>query len=386
MTTSEQLIHLAQNDQIRNFLRDYSPLELITVYAAPEAEDPTDDGLVVFPALIPANRVQSVLNNSNWVLRVGGGLPYFEDADPTAGIEPNYFPHINHDGVEALVHVRSFLGARAGYVEISEEFRLFHNLYHDDLSGKFLKFDEAGLEEIVATATDNSECVRIRLKELRQFLAAKQMHLVLQHESTVRSTKDLSELGIQLGNSGLEKSSNACWSLAYGPSHAGDESMASLSRLHCNRIVAPFDLADGRIPGYGSALLPRFEEFAIDTDELGDQIRHTCDPQTLKANAIDRPQAPTFLTPVAFRKSVLDRYYENPSKYSIKSGHLACGGFWSIRIDNHHEDKVVAWLGDLGQSLPHTEQLHWRAHNFVDPGGVSEVNYRRQNPRRMGFE
>jgi hypothetical protein len=49
-----------------------------------------------------------------------------------------------------------------------------------------------------------------------------------------------------------------------------------------------------------------------------------------------------------------------------------------MQLDNHHDDKVCAWLGDLGRDLPYVEQLHWRAHNILPQGGVSETFFRRQ--------
>jgi hypothetical protein len=47
-------------------------------------------------------------------------------------------------------------------------------------------------------------------------------------------------------------------------------------------------------------------------------------------------------------------------------------------IDNHFDDRVAAWLGDLGRDLPCEEQLHWRSFNIPPTGGVSETYYRRQ--------
>jgi len=47
-------------------------------------------------------------------------------------------------------------------------------------------------------------------------------------------------------------------------------------------------------------------------------------------------------------------------------------------LDNHHDNKVCAWLGDLGRDLPYGEQLHWRAYNIAPEGSVSEIYYRRQ--------
>ena len=47
-------------------------------------------------------------------------------------------------------------------------------------------------------------------------------------------------------------------------------------------------------------------------------------------------------------------------------------------MDNHHDDRVVAWLGDLGRDLPYEEQLHWRSYNIPPTGGPSETFIKRQ--------
>jgi len=81
---------------------------------------------------------------------------------------------------------------------------------------------------------------------------------------------------------------------------------------------------------------------------------------------------------VHFRKEVLDKYYQQPGKYSIEDGLLRCGCLWCMSIDNHHDDKVCAWLGDLGRDLSYEEQLHWREHNIPPQGCVSETHFKRQ--------
>ena len=58
------------------------------------------------------------------------------------------------------------------------------------------------------------------------------------------------------------------------------------------------------------------------------------------------------LTPVFFRRAVLAKYLAEPERYEVGDGDLQCSGFWSLRMDNDHPQHVMAWLKDLGQSLP----------------------------------
>ena len=114
-------------------------------------------------------------------------------------------------------------------------------------------------------------------------------------------------------------------------------------------------------------------EFIIDVDENGDEIIYTSDPDVLANYFGANPDAPHFLTPVHFDKQVLDKYYQQPSKYEVDAWSLRCGSLWHMWIDNNHNDKVCAWLGHLGERLPYKEQLHWRVHNIPPKGGVSEA-------------
>ena len=112
-------------------------------------------------------------------------------------------------------------------------------------------------------------------------------------------------------------------------------------------------------------------------DENGNDVEHTCNPNAL-ANYCGRNQgAPHELTPVSFRKEVLDKYYRQSSKYRVSVDTLECGSLWNIYIDNQHDDKICVWLVDLG-TLPYGEQLHWRSCNFASEDGVSESYYRQQ--------
>lgn len=127
-----------------------------------------------------------------------------------------------------------------------------------------------------------------------------------------------------------------------------------------------------------------FSAFIIGVDGEGVRITHTSDPNKLANLFGANPEAPQYLTRVDFLKQVLDRYYQQPSKYVVDDGIVGLRssvGYqyeWAMYIDNHHSDKVSAWLGDLGRDLPYQEQLHWRAHNIPPKGATSETHYKRQ--------
>ena len=77
-----------------------------------------------------------------------------------------------------IVHYRDFYGIKPSYVEISEEFRLLNNLYHDTNTNIFYEIENNGDCAEVAKIT-NDDCVYIKLKSLMRYAAAKQMALLL---------------------------------------------------------------------------------------------------------------------------------------------------------------------------------------------------------------
>lgn len=87
----------------------------------------------------------------------------------------------SHDGVKPLVLYRSFHGAFSKYVEMDEEFRLYHDLAEDKTRGLLLSFDASGREIEVVRITPNE--VRARLNDLRQFQGGIGLHLAIYIDS-----------------------------------------------------------------------------------------------------------------------------------------------------------------------------------------------------------
>ena len=352
--------------------RDLQMNEMITVYHLSDREGaPAYD---VYCALIPSDQIERVLSDPNWDLSFRDGIPCANMCYEGGEEHAEYLRYGVKNGIEPLIMNRSFDEMRDGYREISEEFRLFHNLYHDRKTDKYIKIDDAGHENVVAVVEPNR--VQIRLKEIRQFLAIKEMYLSIQFNRLERSRHSLKELGLKTGERDHRDD------LRYWRHHYGDfDSLGNaqaFSRLWGKRLIKPLPKSKSGMWGFAEEPEQKHVEFIIGVDENGDEITYTSDPDAL-ANYFDaNPSAPHHLTPVHFRKQVLDKYDQQPSKYTVEDAFLRCGSLWGMDIDNHHADSVCAWLGDLGRDLPYAEQLHWRAHNIPPAGGVSQIHLKRQ--------
>lgn len=81
-----------------------------------------------------------------------------------------------------------------------------------------------------------------------------------------------------------------------------------------------------------------------------------------------------FLTPVFFRRDVLDRYYANPTVFTIEASQVS-GGRWSLPIAETEAGTIQAYLGDVAD-LPVSVQGHWYAHAIPPEGQVPEWRVR----------
>ncbi len=74
-----------------------------------------------------------------------------------------------------------------------------------------------------------------------------------------------------------------------------------------------------------------YPEFIIGYDQHGKPFRHTCDQETLSNYFGKNPGAPHYVTPVHFRREVLQKYYDNPQDFSVEDGVIKRSGFWHMR-------------------------------------------------------
>jgi hypothetical protein len=367
-----ELERLSQAKVLAEFTRELGLLELITVYLTEGGKDHTRSQ---YCALVRSDKIENRLATLTWDLFYGDGIPgatkYYEGG--TSRVK--YLRFGNDHGVEPLIIGREFHGIRSNYTEISEEFRLFHGLYHDRKEDRYYKINDAGNQELVAIIEPCK--VQIRLKEIRQFLAIKEMHLALFLDARVYSTYSLENLGLKEGGND-QRHGLMRWDLHYGEFRGGFDSHKAYSRFIGKRLIEPLPKGKSDFWGYSEREQKKVVDFIIGIDREGNEVLNTSDPDLLANNFGANRGAPHYLTPVHFRKEVLDKYYQKPGKYSVEDGLLRCASLWSMTMDNHHVDRVVAWLGDLGRDLPHEEQLHWRSYNIPPAGRPSETFIRRQ--------
>lgn len=368
MSIESERERLSHEKTLERLRRELKPTDMVTVHRSDSGEHFYKG---IFCALIPFDQVEWASLKQFWNPLPATNVPGISEDFIDGKRELKYQRYANDRGIEPLVIFRDFCGHNGTCTEISEEFRLFHNLYHNRKTDEYIKIDDEGKEtKVVVVKPDR---IQIRLKEIRQFLAVKEMHLLIRFSYTEMSACPLEEFGKEEGlveQQDKQQDGRIFWWLYYG-----DRGDFSFSELYGNRFIEPLPKSeihlsyDPYFRGFDKQREKKYVEFIIAIDENGEDVMYTCNPKILKNTH--------YLTEVHFRKEVLNKYYQQPGKFTVGEEQVSHDGLWHLDIDNHHADKVCVWLRKLG-GLPHNEQLHWQSHNIPPEGDMSDVYQRRQ--------
>ena len=339
--------------------------EWTTVYSSRDSLD----GVAIYSALIKNTLVKRALQRPSWDLTIGDGAPGLESSFG-AGKEKTRYVRSSDSGIEPLVLKRSFHEIRPDYWEVSEDFRLYFNLYDDKLGRKLLRIDDNGDEHEAVLMKDGE--IKIKTFLIRQYLTIRKMKLAIFFDYNRLSKKTIEELGVK-EHSREEKGADFIYSVGVGKWMGfSDNTKKSHGRLLGKKLVSGDPSFKPDIFGRQKK---QYIDFIIGADDDGKEILFTCSEAELANNFGANEGAPNYLTPVCFRKEVLNKYYSQPAKYTVSDGYLSCGALWSLYIDNNHPEAVMVFLGDLGH-LSHTEQMYWRGFN-LSSGTMSRVAFKR---------
>jgi hypothetical protein len=318
-----------------------------------------------YSAFAPVSYRTEALNDSNWDLQHGPHGPGFSGTSDGKGGWTSSYHRLSSEPLEPLAIEREFDGVKPAYLELAEEFRLFHNLWQDPSSpGRLFKLDESANQTLAAVIGPDGIWVATPL--VRQYQAAKQMDLLLFVDSTVRFD---SSLAMPPREQWIEADLNAT-------RVASDVLDTPSSLLWGTKVLVAPPVEECRIWPYEKAE-DEFPEFILGTDDLGKEVKFTCDPAKLANYFGANPKSPNYITPVYFRRDVLTKYYDRPEVFKVESDCIRCAALWLLRMDNDAADSVIVWLGDLGRDLPPKERLYWLSYNIPPDRPVSNSTFKR---------
>lgn len=320
----------------------------------------------VYIGLVRGGTADKCLDDASWTVSKGDGLTGFSTwwEDGEERTEYSYDP-ASGESWPLVIH-RGFHGLEQDQFDLLEEFRLFHNLWHDRRTDNYFKILEDGTKQKVVFR-DSSGAMLVDTTAIRKFCAARGLKILLQVDSVQFFDEPQEESAEEIADSAL------CVTR-----HITNDSISgkpAFGRLLGKRLIEALPIQQCGVWPYEDE--STYESFIIGTLNDGSDAVFTSDPDQLADYFGKNADSPHYLTPVHFRKDVLKKYLEKPSLYSVEDGYLRCGCMWGLRMDNDHEDKVVVFLGDLGRDLPESEQRYWRSFNVRPEGGLSETCFKR---------
>ncbi len=343
--------------------------EWITAYSSNDRDNPKE-WATFFCALVSNSHIEKSLKDPSWDLTIGRGLPGFSFTWKD-GKQIGSYSKIADEGIEPLVMSRSFHGMKDGYWEVSEEFRYYFNLYEDKRNNKFILIDDNGDDEDVISMSENE--IRIKTRLIKEFAAAKKMHLAIFFDFIRFSPKTIEELDIKEYH---EHKTGADFVYSIGARNwdgFGEDGRKSNGFLMGKKLIPGLKDFAPKMFDYENK---QYADFAIGVDENGKEINFTSDEEKLANYFGKNKGAPLYVTPVFFKKEVLSKYYSQPEKYSVEDGYLRCGGMWGLRMDDNHPNFVMVFLGDLGH-LSYKEQLYWKGFNVATKEKISYTAFTR---------
>lgn len=316
--------------------------------------------------LVAPDRAAATLQHTHWAGRDLGDVEIWSDGT----FEPGLTKVEDEVELEFFVQVRQPTGAALPVIEIAYPFLWYWDAYPANNGWEYLNHAGRACELIRYERTSDSWKVEIRALEFRQYLAACGKSAVMQVEFSRYADE-----------SGFERVDDT-FRNEWAHMHFAVLSDRLLRRPAFSCVMGQYILTGQRGPR-----VPRFEErnqdseypsfvYKIDPDTHA-PLKHTCDPAKLGTYFDRNGDRLHYLTPVYFKREVLQPYAAEPTRYRITATHLACFNLWGIDIGFNSVGLVEVYLGDLGRSLPSDEWGHWLTHNVPPDGNMEEGRFRR---------
>lgn len=351
-----QMVENKDMDDFLDFVRNQlgeSPW--VPLYKNLDKNDQTEDG-TIFSCLVAPEYTEKAMEGYGWDLPIGHGTPSIV----TSGNDIWY--EQNPSNFLPLVIRREFHGTRNSYKEILQELVLYLNLYHDTNNKKYVVDDENGVEIDVIKYSDDE--IVIHKSFLSAFMSARQLNLLLFFEKSRHKKTDQQSPDEHVNEANI--SYTRFWDNSYVDGFITFTGVLGKKLINCTPIskenCSPFTLEK------------EYESFIIQGDSYK-SVKNSCNPSLLANNFGGNTNAPHYLTPVYFDKSVLQKYFSSPSEYEVQDSVIYKHGFWRLRFDNNSSRHVCVFLGDLGRDIPYTEQTYWKSFNIPPEGREMSRTY-----------
>lgn len=310
-------------------------------------------------ALVTKAKAKWILDRCDWDLLISDHRPGHVFNSKNGKWIWKYYNN-THTWIEPLIRQRRFAIDKYNFPEVSEEFRLFFNLYEKS-KWVFSRFTETWEEEDVIVIKVDS--VKIKLTALKEYLSARNLHLAIFFEETRFHEAKIEDLWIKPFDENIHKWATYTYKWWWWNNDFHIENTKSFTRILWKKLISWWK--DYK-PDMWIGEDRKWIEFIIDLDS---------EWKPIYGNSIGK--FGDYLTPVTFRKTVLNKYYNEPTKYTVGDGFVSCEWAWHLSIDNDMEDYISVFLWDLWRDLPEEEVKYWKSFNVATKWKMSETCFGR---------
>ncbi|MEN5195773.1 hypothetical protein [Sphingobacterium faecium] len=255
----------------------------------------------------------------------------------------NTYKSYDKDGLEPFLYYRSFSlpDEQISYVDISEEFILYFNLYEKGVNKEnrtFYYVDDYGEIDEVLIVEPN--LIKLKIRYLKEYITLREMNFIVTYDYMRLITKPPSNWDVKYGDVLVKKPQ-----LIY--SHLINDLLDETQSCVRGKVFfRPNEEKKTHLD-----LDEKNEEFIIGHDNEGELLYENC------GNTKGNDFKLTY-----FSKEVLNKYYNDPVKYKV-DGFSVSSKYFRLKIDNNVADYVPVFLINL-RFLSLKEQLHWKQYNI----------------------
>lgn len=319
--------------------------------------------------LVPPDEVAAALADWEWVGQDIGKVVLWDDGRIDNGLSGR---DDRHKGVTAefLLQVSTPVGSPLPVVEVAHPFLWYFDAFPVADGWRYL--NRAGRDQdLIRHSVDEAGWkVDVRALDLRQFLAAYGRTAIVQADIVTRTNPcNFERVDDELHNDWAHLSFHAV-----SDQPGGDR---PFSRLCGQWAIGGQRGARAPRIERGSRKATEYPAFIYGVDAAtGALLTHTCDPEQLGNYFVPNGRL-HYLTPVYFKREVLQPYDAEPTRYQLSVTRLSCLNLWGVDSSFNRAGLVEVYLGDIGRDLPADDWGHWRSYNVPPEGRMDQGRFRR---------
>lgn len=302
------------------------------------------------------NIIERIFKDDRWNVYFDIGKVEIEESEN--GII--FYENLGNEKIQIFVTLKESIGNYPKAWKLWPTFENYFDLRADEKGNLVDPYNDELVAKIPFPAEKGP--VSIRTDYLQDYLAARNMVLIRQHDYTRLWNEYITDAREPEENGVCCKEKWGCYNLYV--SNSQENFMDRFSRLIFKDFVPPYNQA-GTVGGNKRVKIQAedYPEFIMEKKLDGKEIKK-------------RP-TPNDLNPAYFNPKVLKRYYGEPKKYSVGfhapgMGSVSFLDKWIIPIGRNDEGLIILWLGDLAKAGLSGEEInHWRAHNVPPRGGMA---------------